>query len=221
MSVLAAVCPPLPAAPLGALAASLPPWRRGVCAGLSLPRAGGGGGRDDDEAESACRAAPCRRRFPPAWPGAGEASGPWPALYSGSGDGAQARASSSPAAPLTGSRGARHGGCALHPSALQPGCRAALVSVSQIREVRGGRGTRPVITCASSERRRDREGARLGPWRVPKASASSSAAGSAGEWPPDPGSGPESFRLFLALLPLECAVANSGENDPCLLGVRP
>lgn len=59
------------------------------------------------------------------------------------------------------------------------------------------------------------------PWRVPRAPASSSAAGSAREWPPDPGSGPESFRLFLALLPLECAVANSGENDPCLLGVRP
>lgn len=120
------------------LAASLPRWRRGVCAGLSLPRAGGGGGRDDDEAESACRVAPCRRRFPPAWPGAGEASGPWPALYSGSGDGAQARASPSPAAALTGSRGARHGGCAFHPSALQPCCWAALVLVSRSAKLGAG-----------------------------------------------------------------------------------
>lgn len=152
---------------------------------------------------------------PPAWPGAVEASGLWPALYSGSSDGAQARANPSPAAPLTGSRGALHEGCAFHPSTLQPmvpGCcfplflRSAKLGageeharLSRVRAANGGR-TEKVPAWASLQ--------------VPRAPASSSPAVSAGEWPPDPGSGPEFFRLFLALLPLECAVGNWGEMIP-------
>lgn len=162
MSVLIAVCPPLPAARL---------LRSSVrCVGRFSPHGG----------EASAQASPCRQSGaaeaatatkprapdgpppavgaslpqPPAWPGAVEASGLWPALYSGSSDGAQARANPSPAAPLTGSRGARHEGCAFHPSTLQPmvpGCyrlflRSAKLGageerarLSRVRAANGGR----------------------------------------------------------------------------------
>lgn len=152
MSVLTAVCSPLPAARL---------LRGSVrCVGLFLfPHGGAASAQASPCREAAAAAAavtttkprapdgppPCRRRLPPLSLPAGRA--PSRPQASGSSDGAQFARTPVPLST---------------PLHYDPWCRAALVSVSQIRQVRDGRGTRPVITCASSQRRRDRGGARLG-----------------------------------------------------------
>lgn len=144
---------------------SLPPRRRGVCAGLSLPRVGGGGGCDDDGAWRAAPVAPFRRRLPrlpqpPGGPGASSRPVACLLFYSGSSDGVQAGGSPSLAAPLRGvSRVERLRLCGFNPSTLQP----VVVGVFLSRLLRSAKlgvaGVRArVITCTVSKRRRDREG---------------------------------------------------------------
>lgn len=205
MSVLTAVCSPLPAARL---------LRGSVrCVGLFLfPHGGAASAQASPCREAAAAAAavtttkprapdgppPCRRRLPPL-------SLPSASLLAGHRRGLRpleavmARSSREPQSRFPPLYITTHGAGLLSSQFLRSaklGTGEGRARLSRVRAANGG-GTEEVPAWASLE--------------VPRAPACSSPAGSAGEWPPDPGSGLESFRLFLVLLPLECAVGNSAD----------